>query len=169
MAPASDRVLRNETGGTGFPPLVWGFFGLLSALALVTTLLTSTRILLFGRRVDATIVGFKPGSRVTYVEVAYRTETGEEVRSSRGGFNGNELYELGVALGRFQDGDAYERQRLIGAKVPVRYVPARPTMAHIARWVPLYRELMLSHVVILALGSSTVFCFRNRRGKLRTD
>jgi hypothetical protein len=160
------ETVRSHTrvSGTGFPPAVWGFFGLLSALVLVATLLTSTRIRLFGRTVEGTIVGFEPGgSRLTSVTVAIRTDTGEEVRSSRGGFNSKELYELGVALRRFEESDAFERQRLIGAKVPVRYIPARPTMAHIARWVPLYREAVLSHAVWVAFAGVTTFCYRNRR------
>ena len=154
-----------RVSGTGFPPLVWGCLGLLSALALAASLLTPTRILLFGRTVEGTIVAFEPGGRrITNVTVAYPTEAGEEVRSSRGGFNSNELYELGVALGRFEEGDAFERQRLVGAKVPVRYVPARPTMAHIARWVPLYRELVISHALWIVFAGVTAFCYRHRRG-----
>jgi hypothetical protein len=157
-----------RVSGSGFPPAVWGFFGLLTLGLFVAQLLTTTRMILFGRTVPARIVGLEPGRRVHYVVVEYTLEDGETLRSHRSGLNGNELYALATELGRQQDGDALDWSRLIGATVPVRYATGRPTMAHLARWVPLYRELVLSYVAILVFGSWTAFCFRNRRGKLGT-
>jgi hypothetical protein len=126
-------------------------------------------MLVLGRTVDARIVGLEPGRRVSYVVVEYPTEDGETVRSRRSGLNGSELYALATELGRQQDGDAHDSSRLIGASVPVRYARGRPTMAHLARWAPLYRELVLSYVVILVLAAWTRFCYRHRRGVWRAS
>lgn len=157
-------VQSSETGvsGSGFPALVWVTLGVLAPLALVAQLLTTTRMVVFGRTVEGRIVDLEISRRITYVTVAYPTDEGE-VRSSRGGFNIRELEDLAVALGRHEQDASFESKALIGAAVPVRYVPARPTMAHIARWVPLYRELVVGHTVWIAFAGAAVFSYRHRR------
>jgi len=148
---------QTRVSGSGFPPLVWVTLGVLAPLALVAQLLTTTRMIVFGRTVEGRIVNLERFRGTTYVEVAYPTDEGE-VRSSRGGFNGKELRDLAEALGQPEDSQA-----LIGAAVPVRYVPARPTMAHIARWVPLYRELVFGNLLWMALARAAIFSYRHRQ------
>jgi hypothetical protein len=155
-------VHRSQTrvSGSGFPPLVWATLGVLAPLALVAQLLTTTRMMVFGRTVEGRIVDLERYRGITHVTVEYPTDDGE-VSSSRGGFNGKELRELAAALVPDREGPTVEV--LMGAAVPVRYVPARPTMAHIARWVPLYRELVVGHLVWMALARAAVFCYRHRQ------
>ena len=153
---------QTRVSGSGFPPLVWVTLGVLAPLALVAQLLTTTRMIVFGRTVEGRIVNLERFRGTTYVEVAYPTDEGE-VRSSRGGFNGKELRNLARALEPNWEESSSESTALIGAAVPVRYVPARPTMAHIARWVPLYRELVFGNLLWMALARAAIFSYRHRQ------
>lgn len=157
------RVISSRTGGTGFPPAVWGGLALFAFFFFVASLLTSTRILLLGRNAEATVVDITYARRIASVTIEYRTEDGRLVRSSRGGFNHNELADLMSEVGRYGEGQPFEAKNLIGATVPVRYATGRPTMAHIRRWVPLYREFVSLHLCWMVCAALSWLTYRLRQ------
>jgi hypothetical protein len=156
------QVISYRSGGRGFPPLVYLALAGFALFFLVAALLTSTRILLLGRNTDATVVDVSYSRRIASVTIEYRTEDGQIVRSSRGGFNTNELADLMAEVGRYGESQPFEAKNLIGATVPIRYATGRPTMAHIRRWVPLYREFVSTHIIWMVCAGLAVLTFRLR-------
>lgn len=158
---AAQRTVR--TGGSGFPPLVWGGLALCSAALLVASLLTSVRMVVFGRDAEARIVDLTYHRRITTVVVEYAVEGHGLVRSRRGGFNAMELVALAESLGRYREGEAWTSELLIGAPVTVRYAIGRPTMAHIKAWRPLYRELVFGQLLWIGCAALARLTWRLRR------
>ncbi|MCM2258659.1 MAG: hypothetical protein NDJ94_23755 [Vicinamibacteria bacterium] len=153
-----------RTGGSGFPPLVWGGLALCSAALLVASLLTSVRMVVFGRDVEGRIVDLTHSRRITWVAVEYPVDGHGLVRSSRGGFNSMELVALAESLGRYREGEAWSDELLIGTPVTVRYAIGRPTMAHIKAWRPLYREFLFGQLLWTACAALARLTWRLRSG-----
>jgi hypothetical protein len=140
-------------------------FGFLALFLLVASLLTSVRLVLFGRDAEGRIVDLVTSRRITSVVVEYPVEGEGTVRSSRGGFNSQELVALAERLGRYSPGEPFEPDALLGAPVTVRYAVGRPTMAHIRAWMPLYRELLVGQVAWMVLAGLAWAAHRWRRGR----
>lgn len=150
--------MSSSPGGRGgFPPAIYLFFGLVALFLFGASLLSSTRIALFGRDVEGRVVDVSFARRLASVTIEYRAEDGRLVRSSRGRFNHTQLAALMTETGRYEKGSPFVPTDLVGAVVPVRYAVGAPEIAHIRRWDPLYRELVISHLAwMVCAGLATV-------------